>query len=185
MNVSFLYTQANHTIRSHDGNATSDSTGIFVRPRRCPKPHKVLPVSGRSRLLRNFPASPNVELSENMPARRTPVLGTERTIARAQGKENGPKGGFTSPPSSIGIGIETEFLLGSREASLRQATLLKFARMLKDLYNNEVPEAYPRMSEEVGVRDLAIEIYSTWTIHQDTTVDADEESCKLYLANGI
>lgn len=125
----------------HKSNATPNSSGIRVQPRRGAEPHVRPQVAATSRLPRNIPAL-FLRVFESLSATRIPAPGREREIVRARSNENVPGALFapTSGADSIGIGSGTEFLLEGRDASTRQATLLGFARMLKDLYHHEVPE---------------------------------------------
>ena len=122
------------------------------------------------------------------PSGRSRSRGEGSTPATWKGEEKAlsPARPFVTPESSIGIGIETEFLLQSLEAETRRNDIADFAKVMAELHNQEIPEQYPRMySEFMGRRDFDTEKYSEWTLLEEITVETSQEPCKHDFPNHI
>lgn len=83
------------------------------------------------------------------------------------------------PPGSIGVGIETEFLLDARRAGPDENQSLRlFARALCKKYNALVSPEHPRMFSLVQ-NYFEGPTHLHWCMTQDPTVETAREPCKF------
>lgn len=88
------------------------------------------------------------------------------------------------PKNSIGIGIEAEFLLESRDPSKRETYVgrngpIKLAETVTERYNLLVPSSYPRMHSLVGCgKAPPCDDFDTWTLMDDISIETTSAPCK-------
>jgi hypothetical protein len=88
------------------------------------------------------------------------------------------------PKNSIGIGIETELLLESRDPSKRETYVgrngpIKLGETVAELYNLLVPPSYPRMHSLVGCgKAHPCDEFDTWTLMDDISIETTSAPCK-------
>lgn len=83
------------------------------------------------------------------------------------------------PKNSMGIGIETEFLVQARDPDRREGRASTFGESMAQLHNKQVPSTYPRMDSIVGHSTMSPSAdFNTWTLMSDITVDTHQAPCK-------
>jgi hypothetical protein len=86
-------------------------------------------------------------------------------------------------PGTIGIGIETEFLLVARDRSLARENIRDFSRALAAGYKQSIsgnPNKHPGMHNAINESYLG-ERFSEWSLDFDTTIETPkpgQELCK-------
>lgn len=155
-------------------------------PRRRPRQSKdsIVQAEGRP----GFPAGgemisaprppPAASISEAGPASRSSLMKRESRWS-LRNKESAPQTAPALSESSIGIGIETEFLLEGRDRRTRDANIVEFARKLAHLHNQEAREKFPLMFSEISFeRTSSPGNYSTWALVREPTIETRQEPCK-------
>lgn len=88
---------------------------------------------------------------------------------------------------SLGIGIETEFLIQAREARPESDTLKRFASDMSKEYNKQDNVSRglgPSMESLIGnLTSLGKETHMTWRLVHDPTVETQSPPCKTPLAS--
>ena len=83
----------------------------------------------------------------------------------------------TAPEIGIGIGIETEFLLQSRDPNSEDVSLFRFARHCAVQYNEQVDEQHPRMHSLVQALWQG-QPHTQWCLHYDPTCETRSVPCE-------
>jgi hypothetical protein len=127
--------------------------------------------------------------SESIPMERIHpgLLSSKLSEVSSHGEPDSPSKGRGKhakvPKNSIGIGIETEFLLQARDPNTRFWNAKKFSAFLAQNHNREVPSSYPQMHSVVGLvmpqrfRDN----FDAWTLLDDPTVGTSSAPCESLL----
>lgn len=89
------------------------------------------------------------------------------------------------PKNSIGIGIETEFLVRARDPNTNEASAAECGAHMAELYNRKVSTSYPRMYSVVGTNKSPPRgNFDTWTLMDDMSVETRSAPCNLLAAPG-
>ncbi len=84
------------------------------------------------------------------------------------------------PKTSIGIGIETEFLVQARDPDRREGKLTTFVEAMAQLHKKQVPSSCPKMRSIIPESTVPrLDNFDTWTLMSDSTVDTDRAPCKF------
>jgi hypothetical protein len=81
------------------------------------------------------------------------------------------------PPGTIGIGIETEFLLVARDKNLNRGNIRDFSRALASGYNQSIngnTNKHPGMHNAIDESYLG-ERFSEWSLDSDSTIETPKK----------
>lgn len=108
------------------------------------------------------------------------VPGPSRSTAKQPSKPNWTP---SINSESLGIGIETEFLVQSRLARPTSDTLKLFARDMSRDFNGQdgvISGLEPKMESLIGnLTSLGKETHMTWRMVHDPTVETQSAPCKI------